>query len=197
MTIRDAFHCLDDFVDPSDPDVDVPNSVHAYQTAERALKERSGDRAYALLGLIHDVGKVLFSMGLPNTFVVGDTHIVGCAHPESAIYPETFAKCPDAENPLYNTKYGIYYPHCGLRQVVVTYGHDEYLYSVLEGNRGNHIFPEQFWQIVRFHSLYPWHTGGDYRHLASKEDDDLLTQVKQFNAERLVGRSRKRRLRRE
>ena len=34
MSIKKALSLLDDFVDPSDPDVDVPNSIHAYQTAE-------------------------------------------------------------------------------------------------------------------------------------------------------------------
>ena len=32
--IHSALNMLDDFVDPSDPDLDVPNSIHAYQTAE-------------------------------------------------------------------------------------------------------------------------------------------------------------------
>ena len=47
MTIMDAIIKLNDLVDESDPDVDVPNSYHAYQTAEgiRAKhpdKERDG-----------------------------------------------------------------------------------------------------------------------------------------------------------
>ena len=33
MTIHKALSLLDSFIDPSDPDVDVPNSIHAYQTA--------------------------------------------------------------------------------------------------------------------------------------------------------------------
>jgi len=38
MKIGKALSMLDDFVDPSDPDLDVPNSIHAYQTAERIRK---------------------------------------------------------------------------------------------------------------------------------------------------------------
>ena len=38
MTIKKALSMTDDFIDPSDPDLDVPNSIHAYQTAERASK---------------------------------------------------------------------------------------------------------------------------------------------------------------
>ena len=38
MTIQKALSLLDDFIDPSDPDLDVENSIHAYQTAERFVK---------------------------------------------------------------------------------------------------------------------------------------------------------------
>ena len=45
-------------MDESDPDVDVPNSVHAFQTAER-LRESHPDKDWLhLTGLIHDLGKV-------------------------------------------------------------------------------------------------------------------------------------------
>jgi inositol oxygenase len=35
MTIMEAITLLDSLVDESDPDTDLPNSVHAFQTAER------------------------------------------------------------------------------------------------------------------------------------------------------------------
>ena len=35
MTIEEAIHLLDTLVDDSDPDTDVPNSLHDFQTAER------------------------------------------------------------------------------------------------------------------------------------------------------------------
>ena len=34
-TILEALDKLNDMVDESDPDIDLPNSVHAFQTAER------------------------------------------------------------------------------------------------------------------------------------------------------------------
>ena len=39
MTMNKALSLLDTFIDPSDPDVDEPNSVHAYQTAERIRRK--------------------------------------------------------------------------------------------------------------------------------------------------------------
>ena len=39
---------MDNFIDPDDPDLDVPNSIHAYQTAERARKRYPEDKDYKL-----------------------------------------------------------------------------------------------------------------------------------------------------
>ena len=52
----------DNFIDPSDPDVDLPNSIHAYQTAERIRKKYPLDKQLQITGLIHDLGKVLFDL---------------------------------------------------------------------------------------------------------------------------------------
>ena len=34
LTIMEALDALNNFIDECDPDVDVPNAVHAFQTAE-------------------------------------------------------------------------------------------------------------------------------------------------------------------
>ena len=83
MTMNKALDLMDSFIDPSDPDVDEPNSVHAYQTAERIRKKYPDDKEYQLIGLIHDLGKVLFTFGEPDYAVVGDTFVVGCQLPNS------------------------------------------------------------------------------------------------------------------
>ena len=50
---------LNTFVDESDPDVDMPNSFHAFQTAER-IREKHPDKDWLqLTGLIHDIGKIM------------------------------------------------------------------------------------------------------------------------------------------
>lgn len=58
-TIKDALIKLNDLVDESDPDVDIPNIVHAFQTAERIREEHPDRDWFHLTGLIHDLGKVL------------------------------------------------------------------------------------------------------------------------------------------
>lgn len=37
---------------------------------------------------------------------------------------------PDNNNPTYNTKYGVYSEGCGLNNVVMSWGHDDYMYLV-------------------------------------------------------------------
>ena len=55
----EALDLLNTFVDESDPDVDMPNSFHAFQTAER-IREKHPDKDWLqLTGLIHDLGKIM------------------------------------------------------------------------------------------------------------------------------------------
>lgn len=54
----DALIKLNDLVDESDPDADIPNIVHAFQTAERIRMDFPDDDWFHLTGLIHDLGKV-------------------------------------------------------------------------------------------------------------------------------------------
>lgn len=42
-----------------------------------------------------------------------------------------FKENPDDKNPAYNTKNGIYEQGCGLENVVMSWGHDDYMYLVI------------------------------------------------------------------
>lgn len=43
---------------------------------------------------------------------------------------QMFKENPDSQNPKFCTKVGIYHESCGLDQVVMSWGHDEYMYQV-------------------------------------------------------------------
>ena len=45
--------------DQSDPDVDVPNVYHGFQTAEGIRKDHPDKDWFQVTGLIHDIGKVI------------------------------------------------------------------------------------------------------------------------------------------
>ena len=47
-----------------------------------------------------------------------------------------------------STEYGMYEPNCGLDNVLISWGHDEYLYQVLK-NHGTTI-PEEGLAMIRY-----------------------------------------------
>ena len=51
--------------------------------------------------------------------------VVGCKYSDKNIYPETFKSNPDYNDAVYSTECGIYKPHCGLDNVMLSWGHDE------------------------------------------------------------------------
>lgn len=179
MTIMEALDLLDQIIDESDPDTDNPNSFHCYQTAERIREVHPDKEWFQLTGLIHDLGKVLAVWGEPQYAVVGDTFPVGCAFSPKCVFPEMFEGNPDSKDSRYNTKCGIYQPNCGLSEVLMSFGHDEYFYHVLVGNGCK--LPEEALYMVRYHSFYPWHTGGDYDHLCNHKDRAMMKWVLEFN----------------
>ena len=129
-----------------------------------------------LTGLMHDMGKVLCLFGEPQWAVVGDTFPVGCAFSDKIIYSEFFKDNPDTYNEKYNTKYGVYEPNCGLRNVDMSWGHDEYVYQMVKD-----YLPEPGLYMLRYHSFYPWHREGAYDYLLDDHDREMLKWVKLFN----------------
>lgn len=188
IKIWDCIDKLGDFIDVSDPDVELPNLVHLYQTAEGIRQDGHPDWLQ-LTGFIHDLGKVIYLRGCDEDGtsvkeqynIVGDTFILGCRLPEKIVYPEFNQLNKDVDNPIYKTKYGIYRPNCGLDNCLVAYGHDEYLYQVLHKNKGVKLPPEALY-IIRYHSLYPWHTENEYGHLESTYDQKMKPKVIEFNS---------------
>ena len=45
----------------------------------------------------------------------------------------------------------------------------------------NHKLDKKYQNIIRFHSLYPWHTGNAYREFMTETDANLLEDVLDFN----------------
>lgn len=118
--------------------------------------------------------------GEPQWAVVGDTYPVGCAPSDTIVFGrESFAGNLDLDNDKLNTKLGIYKENCGLSDVMMTWGHDAYLYYVMRQNTC--YLPEEAYYIVRFHSFYPWHTSGAYDYLCDNKDREMLSWVLEFN----------------
>lgn len=73
----------------------------------------------------------------------------------------------------------MYQNGCGLDNLLMSWGHDEYMYQVLKHAEGCTL-PQEALYMIRFHSFYPWHTGGDYWQFASPRDHEMYYWVKEF-----------------
>jgi inositol oxygenase len=175
MTLWDAFEFLNQLVDDSDPDTDLSQLQHLLQTSE-AIRADGHPDWMVLVGLMHDMGKVLCLFGEPQWAVVGDTFPVGCAYSDKIVYPEFFKNNPDFTNEQYNTKYGVYSPNCGLQNVTMSWGHDEYVYQMMKD-----YLPEPGLYMLRYHSFYSQHREGGYNHLMDAHDHEMFKYVDLFN----------------
>ena len=183
MSIWEAMNFLNTLVDESDPDTDLTQIQHLLQTSE-AIRADGHPRWFILTGLVHDLGKILCLFGEPQWAVTGDTYPVGCAFSDSIVYPEFFLDNPDQADPRYASRCGIYEQGGGLQQVMLSWGHDEYLYHVMK-----EYLPAPGLAMIRYHSFYPWHHAGAYRHLMNEQDHQMLEWVKRFNPYDLYSKS--------
>jgi inositol oxygenase len=166
---------LNTLVDDSDPDTDLTQIEHLLQTSE-AIRKDGHPRWFVLTGLVHDLGKVLCLYGEPQWAVVGDTFPTGCAYSDQIVFPEFFKDNPDSKVPEYQTKYGIYEPNCGLDKVDLSWGHDEYIYTVTKN-----YLPESAQYMLRYHSFYAAHKHRAYGHLMNEKDQEMFDWVRKFN----------------
>ncbi|MEC3908502.1 inositol oxygenase family protein [Tamlana sp. 2201CG12-4] len=187
MHIWDAMEKLNDLIDVSDPDITLPNVHHLVQSAE-AMREEGRPDWMQLVGLIHDLGKVMYLWGSDDDGtsqaeqwgLVGDIFVVGAKFPETCVYPEFNRLNSDMQDERYNTDLGVYEEGCGLDNLHLAWGHDEYLYQVLKNHPDNKI-PEAGMVMLRYHSFYPWHTGNSYGQFLTEKDKQYKVWVIDFN----------------
>lgn len=186
MTVWEAMEKLNTLIDESDPDTSLSQIEHLLQSAE-AIRRDGKPRWMQLVGLVHDLGKLLFFYGAQGQWdVVGDTFPVGCAFSDKIIYPDTFAANPDSRDEVYSTEHGIYVPGCGLDNVMLSWGHDEYLYHIMKEQS---TIPDEGLAMIRYHSFYPWHSGNAYKWMMDEKDERMLEAVRAFNPYDLYSKS--------
>ncbi|KAJ6861005.1 hypothetical protein NC651_037172 [Populus alba x Populus x berolinensis] len=197
MSIWECCELLNDVVDESDPDLDEPQIMHLLQSAEAIRKDYPDEDWLHLTALIHDLGKILLLPqfgGLPQWSAVGDIFPVGCAFDESNVHYQFFKENPDFNNPKYNTKNGVYSEGCGLSNVLMSFGHDDYMYLVAKEN--GTTLPSAALFVIRYHSFYriiyfvALHSCGAYKHLMNEEDVENLEWLQIFNKYDLYSKSK-------
>ncbi len=175
MGIWEAMEYLNTLVDDSDPDTTLTQIEHLLQSAE-AIRADGHPRWFILVGLIHDLGKILCLFGEPQWAVVGDTFPVGCRYSDRVVFPEFFRENPDFEVEALQTETGIYEPNGGLDRVHMSWGHDEYLYHVVKD-----YLPDEALAMIRYHSFYAAHREGAYTQLMNDDDHRRMEWVRAFN----------------
>ncbi|MGH2643586.1 MAG: inositol oxygenase family protein [Chitinophagaceae bacterium] len=185
LPVWEAMDFLNTLVDDSDPDIELDQLQHLLQTAE-AIRADGHPEWFVLTGFIHDLGKVLCLFGEPQWAVVGDTFPVGCAFSDKIVYAEFFKDNPDIHDERYNTKYGVYEEGCGLDNVQLSWGHDEYMYQIMKD-----YLPEPALYMIRYHSFYPQHRENAYDYLLNDHDREMFKWVKKFNPYDLYSKSPK------
>lgn len=173
-TVWERLMALRNVNDESDADLEGMTQLgHALQTAN-AIANDGQDEDWIILGLIHDLGKIMQANGEKPEFTVGDVYPVGCQFAKSIAYYDYLRENPDWNHPVYSTKYGIYSPNCGLMNVVMSFGHDEYTYQIFQG-----LLPYEILWTLRHHSFQS--VAADYTHLMNAEDKELReTHMKKF-----------------
>ena len=175
MSLWDGLEFLNTLVDDSDPDTDLSQIQHLLQTSE-AIRADGHPRWFVLAGLVHDLGKVLCLWNEPQWAVVGDPFPVGCRFSDKIVFAEFFADNPDSAVAEYQTELGIYEKGCGLDQVLMSWGHDEYIYHVTKD-----YLPLEALYMLRYHSFYPAHREGEYDYLMNDQDREYFRWVNAFN----------------
>jgi len=175
MSIWEAMEFLNTLVDDSDPDTDLSQLEHLLQTSEQ-IRQDGHPRWFILTGLIHDLGKILCLFGEPQWAVVGDTFPVGCAWSDKIVFHKFFEDNPDRGEARFQSKIGVYSEGCGLDNVHLSWGHDEYLYHVVKD-----YLPKEALYMIRYHSFYPAHREGAYAYLMNDQDQALFQCVRDFN----------------
>lgn len=187
MGLWETMDKLNDLIDVSDPDLDLPNVQHLIQSAEAICADNRPDWMQ-LVGLIHDLGKVMYLWGCDEDGtsqkeqwgLVGDIFAVGCRLPDTLVYPEFNSLNSDMHDERYNTPKGIYESGCGIDNLELAWGHDEYLYRVLANHETNSL-PKAGMVMIRYHSFYSWHSEGSYSHLTNEQDEQYKEWVVDFN----------------
>ena len=175
MGVWEALEYLNTLIDDSDPDTNLSQLDHLLQTAEQ-IRHDGHPRWFVLTGLIHDLGKILCLYGEPQWAVVGDTFPAGCAWSDKIVFHQFFADNPDRNEQRFQSRLGVYEEGCGLDNVAISWGHDEYLYQVVKD-----YLPQEGLYMIRYHSFYPAHRDGAYDYLMNDRDREMFKWVRAFN----------------
>lgn len=114
-------------------------------------------------------------MSFPTSWLPVQEELVG-VDADDPPDPGTFEGNPDSKHPVYSTRYGIYSEGCGLDKVMLSWGHDEYLYHICKAQS---TLPDEALAMIRYHSFYPWYVALQSSYACTDTDDSVLEGTQQ------------------
>ena len=132
MSVWEAAEFLNTLIDDSDPDTDLSQLAHLLQTSEQIRSDGHPRGGSSSQDLIHDLGKVLCLCTANHNGPWWATHSrLGAPFSDKIVFPAVFFDDnPDKQDAGLQTPLGIYEEGCGLDKVMLSWGHDEYIYHV-------------------------------------------------------------------
>ena len=183
LGVWEACERLNLLTDDSDPDTELSQLEHLLQSAEAARRDSQPERL-VVTGLVHDPGKILALWCEAQWAIVGDTFPLGCPFDERIVRSEFFEDNADTRVERFQQGTGIYVAATGLRNVVMSWGHDEYMYMVAKPR-----LPREALFVIRYHSFYAAHDKGANNYLMDDEDRELMRWVRLFRQYDLYSKS--------
>lgn len=165
-----------------DRDAAMTLQEHALQTAEACRLAYPDQEWLHVVGLIHDLGKLLAHQGWgsePQWAVCGETYPVGCRFHPAIMHSQFFSANPDRRRRAYSSATGMYQPGCGLNSVYMSWSAAEYLYMVLVRNKVR-LPPEALFLIRYQRCAVLLRSGAPYSELLSQFDRRCLPWLKRF-----------------
>jgi inositol oxygenase len=93
---------------------------------------------------------------------------------------------PSPSTLIHPIRLPLFFPLPPENSALILFPVQQYLYHVLKDQSS---LPEEALAMIRYHSFYPWHREGAYRHLMNEKDYNYLKAVQAFNPYDLYSKS--------
>ena len=184
MSVWEAIEYLNRLMDDSDPDTDLPQIEHSLQTAVSDPRRR----ASAMVSTVRIDPRFRKSavpvrrtaMGRRRRYVSRRLPVFRKDRLSRVLRGQSRQPaCPSIRRDS-----GIYEEGCGLDNVLMSWGHDEYLYHVVK-----EYLPDEALYIIRYHSFYPGHREGEYDYLMNDRRSRTVSLGPKFSPFDLYSKS--------
>ena len=179
--LRCIMNNLENFIDETNCEFSLQQ---AFSAAEAACDDGKSDW-FCLSLFLCNLGKIMYLYEEDNKgcgkntqwAITGETFLTGCEIPEKIIYPEYNKYNVDNYRKIRET----YKRNCGLKNTIVSFSSNEYMYQVLSYNDNVHLLPPEALYLIRYQNLRVHWEHESYEYVLDEYDKAMLPLLKEFN----------------